>query len=57
LFEGIAFPPRLELEMTVGGGHVGYLSRTPWDGDRRWLEGRLVAWLTERWDLVQNEHG
>jgi predicted alpha/beta-fold hydrolase len=57
LFDGIRFPPRLELEMTVSGGHVGYLSRRPWEGDRRWLEGRLVAWLVDRWGQEQYEHG
>jgi predicted alpha/beta-fold hydrolase len=52
LFDGITFPRELELEMTVSGGHVGYVGRTAWDGDRRWLEGRLVAWLTDHWGLV-----
>lgn len=51
LFRDLAFPPRLALELTVSGGHVGYFSRDPCEGDRHWLEARLAAWLTDHWDL------
>jgi predicted alpha/beta-fold hydrolase len=44
------FPSRLALEMIPSGGHLGYLSRNTWGGDRRWLDGRLAAWLTSRWE-------
>jgi predicted alpha/beta-fold hydrolase len=50
-FGRIAFPPGLALELIPGGGHLGYLSRQSWDGDRRWLDARLIAWLSERWAL------
>jgi predicted alpha/beta-fold hydrolase len=49
IFRRIAFPPNLALELIVSGGHLGYLSRTSWDGDRRWLDKRIVAWLAGRW--------
>ncbi|MGC8643514.1 MAG: hypothetical protein ACP5XB_26960, partial [Isosphaeraceae bacterium] len=45
------FPATLRFELTEGGGHLGYVSRRPWQGDRRWLEARLAAWLAERWGV------
>ncbi len=48
-FYQIAFPARLALELIPGGGHLGYLSRKPWNGDCRWLDGRLCVWLAARW--------
>ncbi len=38
-------PQHLALELSAGGGHLGYLSRERWLGDHRWLETRLCAWL------------
>lgn len=53
-FRGIAFPPRLALELIPGGGHLGYVSRRRWDGDRRWLDARLTAWLVAHWGLTRS---
>lgn len=39
----------VEIEITSHGGHLGYLSHAPFEGDRRWLEARLAAWLLARW--------
>ncbi len=50
-FRRLAFPPGLALELISSGGHLGYLSREAWLGDRRWLDGRFTAWLTTRWSL------
>ena len=50
-FLAVAFPPGLALELIPWGGHLGYLSRSPWGGDRRWLDARITAWLASRWDL------
>ncbi len=47
-------PAGLALELVRHGGHLGYLSRRPWQGDRRWLEARLSDWLRRRWDLAPN---
>jgi uncharacterized protein len=44
-----ARPPGLALEMVRHGGHMGYVSRRPWQGDRRWLDTRLAAWLGSHW--------
>jgi predicted alpha/beta-fold hydrolase len=48
-FEQIPRPASLALELVGHGGHLGYLSRRPWQGDRRWLDARLAAWLAARW--------
>jgi predicted alpha/beta-fold hydrolase len=45
-------PPRLALELLQSGGHMGYFSRRPWQGDRRWLDARLDAWLRSHWAIV-----
>ena len=50
-FGKFAFPPGLALELIPKGGHLGYLSRDPIDGDRRWLDARLAAWLSVHWGL------
>lgn len=40
--------PGLALELLPSGGHLGFLSRDPWWGDRRWLDARLAAWIAGR---------
>jgi predicted alpha/beta-fold hydrolase len=49
------FPTNLSFELSAHGGHLGYISRYRWKGDRRWLEARLAAWLAARWGLPQRE--
>jgi predicted alpha/beta-fold hydrolase len=46
------FPANLAFELIPRGGHLGYISRSPWNGDRRWLESRLEAWLAAHWGLT-----
>jgi predicted alpha/beta-fold hydrolase len=43
--------PGLELELVRHGGHLGYFSRRPWQGDRRWLDARLAVWLRSHWGI------
>jgi predicted alpha/beta-fold hydrolase len=50
-FQLASFPPNLALELTERGGHLGYLSRSPWQGGRRWLDARLATWLAGRWGI------
>jgi predicted alpha/beta-fold hydrolase len=50
-FRVVAFPSTVEFEPCAHGGHLGYISRTRWRGDRRWLEARLADWLARRWGL------
>ena len=42
-------PDSLLVELVPHGGHLGYLSRRPWEGDRRWLDARLATWLRSHW--------
>ena len=42
----------LTVELVSHGGHLGYLSRRPWQGDRRWLDARLAIWLTTHWSVL-----
>ncbi len=42
----------VEVDLATHGGHLGYISREPWLGDRRWLEARLAHWLARRWGLA-----
>jgi len=50
-FQTVAFPANVEFELCAHGGHLGYISRNRWRGDRRWLETRLADWLARRWGL------
>ncbi|MCA9072349.1 MAG: alpha/beta fold hydrolase, partial [Planctomycetaceae bacterium] len=36
----------VELHLTKTGGHLGFLGRKGSDGDRRWMEWRVVDWVT-----------
>ncbi len=51
VFHSARFPANLSFELVRQGGHLGYISRTPWQGDRRWLEARLAVWLAMRWHI------
>ena len=42
-------PAHLSVEIVSHGGHLGYLSRRPWQGNRRWLDTRLSVWLNLHW--------
>jgi uncharacterized protein len=50
-FQRASFPASLTFELAPHGGHLGYLSRSPWQGGRRWLDARLAAWLAARWGI------
>jgi predicted alpha/beta-fold hydrolase len=55
--ESAPFPANLRLEVVSAGGHLGYISRDHWAGDRRWLDARLVHWLMRRWAGATNRTG
>ncbi len=50
-FLNVKFPRQLALELIPHGGHLGYFSRPDAQGDRRWLDARIVAWLADRWGI------
>ncbi len=51
-FTSIRFPTSVTLELVPHGGHLGYWSHRPWDGDRRWLDARITRWIAEHQELV-----
>jgi len=55
-FRRARFPRSLPLELKRHGGHLGYVSRCRWQGDRRWLEARITAWLGARWGRPLFDH-
>ena len=38
--------PQVRLHVTETGGHLGFVSRRGVDDDRRWMEWRVVDWVT-----------
>ncbi len=45
-FEELKLPGAVQLHVAPSGGHLGYLSRNGHDGDRRWMDWRVVEWVT-----------
>ncbi|ADB18809.1 alpha/beta hydrolase fold protein [Pirellula staleyi DSM 6068] len=45
-FEAAVLSPTTELMVTRSGGHLGFISSNPREGDRRWMEWRLVDFVT-----------
>lgn len=43
------WPEAIEVDTPAAGGHLGFISREPWAGDRRWLPTRFAAWLATHW--------
>ena len=43
--ENAAAPESVQIHMTDGGGHLGFLGRSGVDPDRRWMEWRVVDWV------------
>lgn len=44
MFRDLPAADYLQLDVTRGGGHLGYIGLGGCDADRRWLEWRLVDW-------------
>jgi hypothetical protein len=45
LFHAAELSSQVDLKITTGGGHLGYIGRSGFDPDRRWIEWRIVAWI------------
>ncbi len=45
-FENLALPESVHMHIAPAGGHLGYLSRNGSDPDRRWMDWRVVEWVT-----------
>jgi predicted alpha/beta-fold hydrolase len=56
-FRGVNPPPHLAVELVQRGGHLGYISSSRWEGDHRWLDARLAAWLKSHWRIPRLDAG
>jgi uncharacterized protein len=45
-FESLALSPHIHLHVAHSGGHLGFIARNGQDSDRRWLDWRIVDWIT-----------
>ena len=45
-FAGLLPPPHVLLVITRHGGHLGYIAKSGSDPDRRWMDWRIVDWVT-----------
>ncbi len=48
LFESLDRSPAVSLHLTDYGGHLGFIGVSGIDPDRRWMDWRIVDWLTGR---------
>lgn len=46
VLEGLRLSSSVRLRLTRHGGHLGYVGRRRADGDRRWMDWRVVDWVT-----------
>jgi predicted alpha/beta-fold hydrolase len=46
LFEHIVWPSNIRFHMAGGGGHLGFIGRRGGDPDCRWMDWRVVEWIT-----------
>jgi predicted alpha/beta-fold hydrolase len=46
-FANLALNPHIHLHLSPSGGHLGFIGRQGQDPDRRWLDWRIVDWLTQ----------
>ncbi|MBI2477737.1 MAG: alpha/beta fold hydrolase [Planctomycetia bacterium] len=46
LFENLEVPTSIRLHLTDHGGHLGFIGRSGIDPDRRWMDWRIVDYLT-----------
>ncbi len=49
-FERLKLPETVRLIVSDSGGHLGYVGRTGVDADRRWMDWRVVDWVTCKTD-------
>ncbi|MBI1904407.1 MAG: alpha/beta fold hydrolase [Planctomycetia bacterium] len=47
MFDGLTLSPQVELCVTRGGGHLGFIAARNGDPDRRWLDWRIVEWAVD----------
>jgi predicted alpha/beta-fold hydrolase len=48
LYDRVAWPADVQLHITTGGGHLGFIGRRGDDLDCRWMDWRVVEWIAAR---------
>lgn len=46
VYEDVDVSPAVHMVLSDQGGHLGYISSRSGDPDRRWMDWRIVEWLT-----------
>lgn len=46
IYDGLPSPSCVHVHIAEGGGHLGFLARRGTDADRRWMDWRVIDWLT-----------
>jgi hypothetical protein len=46
LFEQLEPPDSITLYLTDHGGHLGFIGQQGFDPDRRWMDWRIVDWIS-----------
>src|SRR6185295_11538489 len=46
LFDRVTWPSNVRVHMAEGGGHLGFIGRRGADPDCRWMDWRVVEWVT-----------
>ena len=46
-FQDARYSKSVTLHIADGGGHLGYVARSNADPDRRWMDWRIVEWVTQ----------
>lgn len=54
-FSNLRPPPHVLLHITLHGGHLGYIGKRGVDRDSRWMDWRIVDWVTE--DFAEHDAG
>ena len=44
-YSQVALPACVQLQMSAGGGHLGFIAARSSDPDRRWMDWRVVDWV------------
>jgi predicted alpha/beta-fold hydrolase len=46
IFREAALSPFVQVHLAESGGHLGFVGKGGIDADRRWMEWRIVDWVT-----------
>ena len=53
-FQKVPLSDFLLLHVTEHGGHLGYVAKSGVDADRRWMDWRIVDWVTANVPVAPN---